>query len=564
MTSAEAFAPRTIVSGADAHRAPAGDDLDEAALVAALADPAFYPHRPAAVEHVQTHISHVFLAGPYAYKLKKPVRFPFLDAGTADRRRALCEDELRLNWRLAAPVYLGVLPITRDDAGRLAFDGDGRVVDRVVWMRRLPDGRMLEHLVASGAADASVFECLAHLLADFHANAPAGPEVSAHAAPEALTAAWGDVLRLADPLPDDVLPRGARVILTDFATDFVARHAALLARRRTARRIREGHGDLRAEHVYVIDAPVPAAPPHAPLAPGLYVVDCLEFSQTLRCTDVASEVAFLAMDLERLGRPDFAAAFADAYAAASGDRELHALLPFYCAYRACLRGAVDGLKAAEPEVAPDDRVRAAARARSEFGLALRHAWRSQGATLIACCGVSGTGKTALAAELAQATGFTHLSSDVLRDEAFPAHGPAPYGGERYTPDARAAVYRRLCDDADRLLAAGRGVVADATFIRRADRDALAAVAARRGAPLLFVECDAEEDIVRRRLESRADGPSDARWSTYLGQRADREPFDAAEPYRQVRTEQAPEAVLADLLVPLWRWRADARDPAARA
>jgi predicted kinase len=108
------------------------------------------------------------------------------------------------------------------------------------------------------------------------------------------------------------------------------------------------------------------------------------------------------------------------------------------------------------------------------------------------------------------------------------------------------------------------VVADATFIRRADRDALAAVAARRGAPLLFVECDAEEDVVRRRLESRADSLSDARWSTYLGQRADREPFDAGEPYRQVRTEQAPSSVLADLLVPLWRWRADARDPASRA
>jgi aminoglycoside phosphotransferase family enzyme/predicted kinase len=553
MFMAEGSVPRATVCGARPE--PVSD------VVAALADPAFYPHRPARVDHLQTHISHVFLAGPYAYKLKKPVHFPFLDASTADSRRALCEEELRLNWRLAAPIYLGVLPITRDETGRLALDGAGNVVDRVVWMRRLPDARTLEHLVTSDSADPGMLECLAHLLADFHADAPSGPDVAAHATPEALDAAWHDVLRLADPLPDDVLPRAARTILADFAKVFIARHATLLARRRSARRIREGHGDLRAEHVYVIDAPVLAAPPHAPLAPGLYVVDCLEFSRPLRCVDVASEVAFLAMDLERLGRPDHATVFVDSYVAASGDRELHALMPFYCAYRACVRGAVDGLKAAEPEVAPHDRARTSERARTEFALAVRQAWRAQGPTLIVCCGLSGTGKTALAAELTLATGFAHVSSDTLREQAFPSHCPAPYGGGRYAPAARAAVYRRLCQDVGGLLAAGGGVIADATFIRRTDRDALSAVAARHGTPILFLECDASPDVVRRRLDARTEGPSDARWSTYLRQREAREPFDSHEPHRRVPTEDAPASIVAELLVPLWRWRADAHGPA---
>lgn len=552
-------APRAVVP-ASCTPGSVGVDVDEGALVAALLDPAFYPHRSARVEHVQTHVSHVFLAGPYAYKLKKPVRFPFLDARTVERRRALCEDELRLNWRLAAPVYLGVIPITRDAAGQLALDGAGRVVDSVVWMRRLPDARTLERLVRDGGADADMFECLAHLLAHFHANAPSGPEVSAHATPEALATAWSDVLRLAAPLPPDVLPPATRTILDEFAAEFVRRQRRLLARRQSGGRVREGHGDLRAEHVYVVDAPVVAAPPHAPLAPGVYLVDCLEFSHALRCTDVASEIAFLAMDLERLERPDFAAAFVDAYAAASGDRELPVLLPFYAAYRACVRGAVDGLKAAEPEVEAADRHAAAARAGGEFALALRYAWRSQGGAVIACCGLSGTGKTAIATALAEATGFTHLSSDELRREEDPAVRPAAYGSDRYAPAARGAVYTHLCDRADRVLAAGGGVIADATFIRRADRDALTAVAAHRKRPLLFVECEAEERVVRERLEARTGGLSDARWSTHVHQRDERDAFDAAEPRHTVRTEEPLPSVVENLLVALWRWRAHLGSP----
>ncbi len=259
------------------------------------------------------------------------------------------------------------------------------------------------------------------------------------------------------------------------------------------------------------------------------------------------------MDLERLGRPDFAAAFVAAYVAASGDRELPVLLPFYGAYRACVRGAVDGLKAAEPEVAPVDRRAAASRARDEFALAVRYAWRECEGAVVACCGLSGTGKTAIATALATATGFRHLSSDVLRGE----HS-ASAGGDAYTPAARAAVYERLCEQADRILDAGGGVVADATFIRRADRDALASVAARHGRPLLFIECDAPERVVRERLAARTGGPSDARWPTYLQQRAERDPFAETEPRHTISTVDPLPGLVDDLLLTLWR-RADRRD-----
>ncbi len=473
------------------------------------------------------------------------------------RRRdvaALCEEELRLNWHLAAPVYLGVLPITREPDGRLALDGVGPAVDRVVWMRRLPAECMLDRLVEAGTVDAGALGRLARMLADFHASAPAGPAVAAHAAPEALLAAWRHVLGLAAPLVGGALPASTHTILASFGPAFLRHHDGLLRARQTAHRIREGHGDLRAEHVCIVEAPVEAEPPHAPLAPGIYVIDCVEFSHALRCNDVASEVAFLTMDLERLGRPDLAEAFVDAYVVASRDERLRTLLAFYGAYRACVRGAVEGLKAAEPEVEPAERVAAATRAGQYFALAQRHAWRAQGPALLVCCGLSGSGKTALATALAEATGFAHLSTDVLRRQEAPCPGPAPFGTGRYAPAARAAVYARLCDEADAMLAAGCGVVADGTFIRRADRGALAAVAARHGRPLLFLECEADAATIRRRLEGRSEGPSDARWSTYLRQREERDPFGLDEPHRTVDTTGDLGDVLEEVLPALWRWR----------
>ena len=522
-------------------------------VVRALADPAFHPDHPASVEHLQTHISHVFLAGPYVYKLKKPVHFPFLDARAAERRRALCEDECRLNRRLAAPVYLDVLPITREHDGRLAFDGSGPAVEHVVRMRRLPVERMLDRLVKDGTADAGTLVRLAALLAEFHAAAPSGPTVAAHASPAALHGIWADVLALAAPLVGGALSPAIHRILADFGPSFIDGHASLLATRQEMRRIREGHGDLRAEHVCIVDLPLPPTQHHGPLAPGIYVIDCVEFSHALRCADVASDVAFLAMDLERLGRSDLMATFVDAYVASSGDHELRTLLPFYCAYRACVRGAVEGLRAAESEVEAKDRARAGTLASRYFTLALRHAWRSRAPFVIACGGLSGSGKTTLAAALADATGFVHVSTDLLRRRATPGTGPAPYGVERYTPAARAAVYARLCEEVGVALGAGEGVVADATFIRRADRDLLATTAALHGRPLLFLECDAAPEVIRRRLDARQGGPSDARWDTYLQQHAEREPLGADEPHRTIDTGGVPGNTLEAVLPVAWDW-----------
>ena len=542
------------------------DRMSQEELVRALQDPGFYPHRPERVEHVQTHISHVFLAGPYVYKLKKAVRFSFLDFSTPALRHHFCEEEVRLNRRLSPSVYLGVVPITREAGGPLRLGGSGDVVDHVVWMRRLPADRILVNLVTRGAASLEMMDALAGRLAAFHRTASQEAEVSVHADPERLASRWKSVLSSAAPFAGVLLEPEDHEVLTDFGPAFIRAHEPLLRARQRAGRIREGHGDLHAEHVCFVDAPVEAEGELLPLEPGIYVFDCIEFSQPLRCNDVACEIAFLAMDLDSLERPELARHLVAAYVVAADDPDVRLLLPFYACHLASVRGMVEGLKSAEAEVEPADREAAAARARRHFALAVRYAWTTDGPAVIACTGLSGTGKTTLAAELARTTGFTLLGTDTLRKQraglAPEAPARAAYGAGLYTEEARAATYAALVAEVDAALEGGRGVIVDATFIRRADRDRLARVAHRQRRPCVFVTCRADEQVVRARLAAREEGRSvsDARWETYVAQRERCEPFGAEERHLVVDTGGDPATARAEALRALWRWRRERAMP----
>jgi hypothetical protein len=513
------------------------DEID-AELVAALAMPAAYPHRPARVEHVQTHISHVFLAGDYVYKLKKAVRFPFLDFTTRAARRHYAAEELRLNRRLAAPVYLDVPSVVRDPDGTVRFLDDADAGEPVLRMRRIPEAALLPRLLAANAVDPTMMPALAERIATFHRTAPTGADVAAHAAPDALQARFAETIAILARFVGTVLRREDHAFVADFGARFVRQHAALLRTRQMEDRIREGHGDLHAEHVCFVTAGAGGAD----LPPGIYVFDCVEFSLPFRCNDVASEIAFLAMDLEHRGRRDLAEAFVAAYVAAAGDPTIHRLLPYYVAYRACVRAMVACLTSAEDEVDAGERAAAADRARAYFALVVRAAWRAADPMLIVCSGLSGTGKSTLAAVLADATDAIVLRSDVIRKrEAAPD----------YTPAARATVYEALLAEADTALADERTVVADATFLRRADRARAAAVAAARGRRVFFVEAVAAPETVRARLDARrGDDVSDARWETYLVQCQSAEPYGPDEPHVTIATDGTPDEVRAAVLAAL--------------
>lgn len=317
-----------------------------------------YPHRPNAIELVETHVSWVFLAGERVYKVKKPVDLGFLDFTAQDRRRFFCEEELRLNARLAPGIYLGIATIGRDAEGRLAVGASGPPAEPCVEMRRLPADGMLDRRAARGAIGEREIEALAELLARFHRDARRGDEVAVHGTAErvrflceenfAALLPWAVAPAVGDPL----VPREEFARLRAWTHAFLDEHDALFRRRVREGRIVEGHGDLHAGNLCFVDG--------EPVA-----FDALEFAPRFRCADVACDLAFLTMDLRHNARAALAERFAVRYAALSGDEEVALLLPFYEAYRALVRAKIAALRAGLP---PHDDA-AAAEVRAYLALA---------------------------------------------------------------------------------------------------------------------------------------------------------------------------------------------------
>lgn len=492
------------------------------ALVDAMQRPETYPHRPRAVELRQTHISWAFLAGEFVYKIKKPVRFSFIDASTLARRHRLCLDEVRLNRRLAPDVYLGLAPIVWRDGKLVLAEADGKggaVEEYAVKMRRLADDGMLDRMLAAGNVSVAQIRAIAVRVAAFHAAAAGAADRDPQAAAKAwrwgsAAAVWrlvrGNLLEVETDCA--TLAAGAEL---DELERFVHRWSelrwGLLNRRALGGRVREGHGDLRCEHVSLAGN-------------AIRIIDCVEFNEGLRYLDVASDVAFLAMDLERLGAGELAGEFVAAYREASGDGELALLLPFYKLHRALVRAKVESLASRDARIGAERRAAAAKAARACLALALGYARESRPA-LIVVCGVSGSGKSTLAQRLQDRTGFELVRSDVVRKRlagvAPTARLAAGYGAGAYSREFTERTYAAMLAEASAHLAEGAGVIADATFSAPAWRARAREAAAHAGVPALFVECVASEQEILRRLalrERRADEVSDATTEVYLEQR----------------------------------------------
>lgn len=286
-----------------------------------LGRPQAYPEAAARVESVETHMSWVFLTDTHAYKLKKPVRYPYLDFSTVEARRRDCEEEVRLNRRLAAEVYLGVVALTRDSEGRLSLGGAGEAVDWLVQMRRLPADRMLDHLLRSGGVTQAEISRLARRLARFYA-ATAAEAIAPAAYRRGLAGRIEDNLHELSS-PEFGLAPGLLARLAGLQLGYLQGHAECFDSRVRQGRIVEGHGDLRPEHVCLLAEPV--------------VIDCLEFRREFRILDPADELGYLALECERLHAPQVGGWLLDAYREASGDAPPDALIHFYQSCRAVLR-----------------------------------------------------------------------------------------------------------------------------------------------------------------------------------------------------------------------------------
>ncbi|NMH99309.1 AAA family ATPase [Pseudonocardia acidicola] len=438
----------------------------------------------------ETHIGVVFLLGDRAYKLKKPVRTGFLDFSTTARRLAACHREVELNRRLAPDVYLGVSDVTEP-----MHDAEGRAaaIDHLVVMRRMPGERRLSTLVRSGAPLGPGLRGLARLLAAFHARARRGPQISIEGGREALHRRWADNLAETRPVRGAVLDDAVADTIERLALRFLAGRSALFSDRQAQDRIVDGHGDLIADDVFLLDD-------------GARVLDCLEFDDRLRYVDGLDDVAFLAMDLERLGRPDLAEGFLGAYVAFSGDPAPAGLRHHYIAYRAFVRAKVAAMRHQQGDPTAAEEVAQHAE------LALRHL--DDGAVRLALVGgLPGTGKTTLAGGLADRFGAVLLSSDRIRKElaGLDPGAPAPAGFRQglYDPAHTAELYDELLHRAGELLVRGESVVLDASWTSAKYRHDAAELARRTHSDLLRLQCRTTAESAGRRIRTRPAGPSDA-------------------------------------------------------
>lgn len=489
----------------------AAEDSDDWRQSTAIAEwlkrPEAYKEPVSRVELKETHISWVFLTDRFAYKLKKPVRFDFLDFSSVEARHEACKAEVRLNQRLARGVYLGAVPICADAAGRLSLDGSGQVVDWAVKMRRLPAERMLDELIRTGNLTHDETVRLAAVVASFyHGLSPVMMSASEYrqAIEEHVRANRDELLKPLHRLPASLVKRVHAAQLR-----FLQLEGAQFEDRVCDGRIVEGHGDLRPEHICLDGIPA--------------IFDCIEFNDDFRRLDVADELAFLAMECDLLGAERVGAHVVDAYRCACHDQFSGELWNFYKSYRACVRAKVAVLRATKPS---GDEAPSGA-AVNYLCLADRYAAALGPPALLIVRGLMGVGKTTLAETLAQRLGCELLQTDQVRKELFgPSMAPAEFNQDRYRPENRMRVYDELFARAAQGLKEGLSVILDGTFLTTDLRRRAAALARAVGAVPCLVHCDCPGKVAVERIAERAaDGEtnSEARTELFELQRAQQEP-----------------------------------------
>lgn len=438
----------------------------------------------------ETHTGLVFLVGDRAYKVKKPVVTDFLDFSTPDSRERACAHEVELNRRLAPQSYLGL--------GHFSLPSEpnrpGDPPEPVIVMRRHPDDRRLATMVRRGEPVTGPLRDIAAVLARFHEQAERAPRIDGQARPDAVAARWRENLveltRYADGVVPGLDPAAVSEVVA-LTERFVAGRSELFDRRIADRRIVDGHADLLADDIFC-------------LPDGPAILDCLEFDDQLRYVDVADDVAFLAMDLEFLGRPDLAAEFLDRYAELSGDRCPPALRNFYIAYRAGVRAKVDGIRVTQGHA------EAAADAVRHLDIALAHL-RAGAVRLILVGGGPGTGKTTIARALAEQLQAQVISTDDVRAELVRrgelTGEPGMLGEGLYSPANVQAVYRAVLEQAGSGLRGGATVILDGTWRDEHDREQARQVADRASAPLVEICCVAALDTTVARIRTRTGSTS---------------------------------------------------------
>src|SRR6266508_1918400 len=500
-------------------------DRQSQELIAFLESPESYPHGPTEVRAIQTHISWVFVASPFVFKVKKPVNLGFLDFSTLEKRHYFCRREIELNRRLCPEIYLDVVPIYKTTSG-FSFNGEGEIVEYAVKMKELPDGWFLSELLEKNLVGEKEINRMISTLHRFYQTETPTPEIEQWGTPEKLKISTDENFAQVEPFVGKTISSAAFEAIRHFTNRFYIVNKNLFHERIQQHRILDCHGDLHLDHIHL-----------TPDATTIF--DCIEFNDRFRFIDIANDLAFLAMDFDFKGRSDLGNLFLRNAARELGDAGLLKVANFYRCYRAFVRGKVERIQAREKETTnPKEHYEQAAR---YFRLALRYAIAGSEPLILVVMGGVGTGKSTIAKRLASEVDWPVFSSDEIRKRLagvpLTQRTALELRDKIFSARMTQRTYTKLIEDGlagiccsrdrrSRSNATPSGATLDATFSTRALRKLLRHECEKANVPFQFVELDVDVNEIKKRLKLRddkTDETSDARLEDFQKLSATYEP-----------------------------------------
>ena len=507
--------------------------MNQGMLYDHLKNPKFYGPHVTSVQLLQTHISYVALTGTFAYKVKKPVNFGFLDFSTLDKRKYYCEEELRLNKRLCPEMYLDVLPITRKDDG-IELNGSGPIVEYALKMKEFPQEYIMTNMLQHHQITEETIDRLCSILIDFYTTQEPSEDITNYGEVPVVKQNIDENFDQTKPMIHLTIPKETYSFIKDAAMKFFDRKKDVFGQRMKAGKILECHGDLHSGNIVVTNE-------------HIHIFDCIEFNDRFRFCDVASDIGFLAMDLDYLNFPYLSSHLIHKYVEKSADPGIYSVLNFYKSYRAFVRGKVQGFQLNDPHIDPQKKNMIVTTAQKYFELSKYYAaifsldLHTKKPLLFLVCGLSGTGKSTIARKMAVDYHAVQINTDVVRKEIagidrFERHHDQVDTG-LYDPKRVDNTYEQVMKRAADVLKNGENVVLDATFQKKKYRQMAHHIASKHHSALIIVECICPDEVVKQRLKDRVKkkSVSDGRWEIYLAQKTTFEPFTAEEDHLTIDT-----------------------------
>lgn len=461
----------------------------------------FYPHPVKYIEKKETHTSWVFLTGDFAYKIKKPVNFGFLDFSTLKKRRYYCLRELKLNKEFSPSIYLDIVKI-KNDNGRINFS-KGRIVEYAVKMKEIPQQSIMKNLIKENKVSLQDIYNLAKVIVSAHQKAKQNKKIEKYGKIKTIRFNWEENFSQTKPYIGRTINENTFYLIKDGITSFMEENKKIFLKRLVEKRIKLCHGDLHTGNIFIYK--------NTP-----YLFDRIEFNLRFACSDVAADIAFLLMDLEFQGKKYFSDFLLSVYLDKTGDYELLTLLDFYKCYRAYVRGKVEGFLFSETM---EEKIKK--EAELYFALAKKYIESvKKEPRIVIVAGLPGTGKSTVGEIIAETINGVMLRSDVERRKLFglrlDTHFYRGFGEDIYSPENTKKVYASLHETADNLLRYGKSVVIDATYSNKNYLEKIKELAEKNNVKLEVFICTAKEDDIRERLKKEnRESVSDATWEIYL-------------------------------------------------